>query len=74
MVYAFDFATEEALVELEKEGGGERIALEGLKEGRCIYVHVTAFMKLLGSTVKYDSMKGELSFWDKEGNVHDPNH
>jgi hypothetical protein len=70
MVYRFDFADAGELALLEAEGGGEEVVAGG---GR-LFVHRSAFMKVLGSTVDYDGGKGELFFVDKEGNRMDPNH
>jgi hypothetical protein len=76
MVYSFDFLSQSALEGLQSQGHGESVSLDAHAEckDKVLYVDQTAFMKTLGATVDWDSVKEELFFVDKEGNRMDPNH
>ncbi|GMH61811.1 hypothetical protein TrRE_jg10547 [Triparma retinervis] len=69
MVFSMSFMTEDDLAREEEEIGGEMVELE---EGSFLYIHRSAFMKLLGSSCQLD-VKGEVEFIDKEGFKINPN-
>ena len=75
MVYSFDFISPAQLEDLEIEGHGEAVALTASEfPNKTLYVHQTAFMKVLSATLDFDAEKSELYLQDKEGNAMDPNH
>jgi hypothetical protein len=84
MVFAFDFARAEDIgpddesVSLEiLEDGSPKSPLESVNDGlKKLYVHHTAFMKVLGGTldVKFESDGSFMPIvYDREGNELDPN-
>jgi hypothetical protein len=79
MVYSFGYINDDELAAEEKVGRGEVVNLlldddeEEYDKKMILYVHETAFMKLLGCTLDYDFIKGEITFTDKGGNLMDAN-
>mmetsp|Transcript_3371 Transcript_3371/g.6393 ORF Transcript_3371/g.6393 Transcript_3371/m.6393 type:complete len:171 (+) Transcript_3371:95-607(+) len=68
MLFSLSFTCASSVAAEDELGGGEGV---DLGDGQVLYVHATAFMKLLGATV--DMEGGEIVFRDKGGFVIDPN-
>lgn len=63
MVFSLSFISPSELEKQEQLGGGEIVEIPD--SDKILYVHSTAFLKVLGSKVEMED--GELVFLDKEG-------
>ncbi|GMH88501.1 hypothetical protein TrVE_jg6973 [Triparma verrucosa] len=68
MVFSLSFINENEIEKQEELGGGEIVDIPG--SDKILYVHSTAFLKVLGSNVEMQNE--ELVFLDKEGFKIDP--
>ena len=71
MVFSFDFLSHSALISEVARAGGESVPIGN---GGLLFVHDTAFMKVLGAEIDWNEEEECVLFRDREGNLMDPNH